>query len=183
MKLSPHDWTNYKSLDFIYLEELPKQSPRHSLAPDPVHPDQEPRNQTGSGLFHSIVKEQVLPGQLEGQQTIANSTRPPGNVKRNIHAQNGFSLMRSESIVPPGLASFRPALPALRYASCRASYGRRSAADTMPEHTAHRRVLGISRPRAIAFVAPCTASAGGAIVISPAQARPPSAGAAHCRAT
>jgi len=31
-------------------------------------------NQTGSGLYHSIVKEQVLPGQLEGRQTIANST-------------------------------------------------------------------------------------------------------------
>ena len=27
------------------------------------------RNQTGSGLFHPIVKEQVLPGQLEGLQT------------------------------------------------------------------------------------------------------------------
>jgi hypothetical protein len=25
-------------------------------------------------LFHSIVKEQVLPGQLEGRQTIANCT-------------------------------------------------------------------------------------------------------------
>jgi len=34
----------------------------------------EQANQTGSGLYHSIVKEQVLPGQLEGRQTIANST-------------------------------------------------------------------------------------------------------------
>ncbi len=29
-------------------------------------------NQTGSGLFHSIVKEQVLPGQLEGLRTNPN---------------------------------------------------------------------------------------------------------------
>ena len=32
------------------------------------------RNQTGSGLFHSIVKEQVIPGQLEGLQTNPNPT-------------------------------------------------------------------------------------------------------------
>jgi hypothetical protein len=31
-------------------------------------------NQTGSGLIHSIVKEQVLPGQLEGLRTNANTT-------------------------------------------------------------------------------------------------------------
>jgi len=37
-------------------------------------PATETENQTGSGLFHSIVKEQVLPGQLEGRQTISNST-------------------------------------------------------------------------------------------------------------
>jgi hypothetical protein len=29
-------------------------------------------NQTGSGLFHSIVKEQNIPGQLEGLRTNAN---------------------------------------------------------------------------------------------------------------
>src|SRR6185437_98810 len=29
-------------------------------------PESNAINQTGSGLFHSIVKEQVLPGQLEG---------------------------------------------------------------------------------------------------------------------
>ena len=34
----------------------------------PVHPKQE-RNQTGSGMYHPIVKEQVIPGQLEGLQT------------------------------------------------------------------------------------------------------------------
>jgi hypothetical protein len=33
-------------------------------------------------LYHSIVKEQELPGQLEGQQTIADSTRLPLEVKR-----------------------------------------------------------------------------------------------------
>jgi hypothetical protein len=32
------------------------------------------------------------------------------------------------SIVPPGLAAFFPLFPALRFASCRANYGRRSAA-------------------------------------------------------
>jgi hypothetical protein len=30
-------------------------------------PGTKTKNQTGSGLFHSIVKEQVLPGQLEGR--------------------------------------------------------------------------------------------------------------------
>ena len=35
----------------------------------------EPQNsQTGSGMYHPIVKEQVLPGQLEGQQTNADNS-------------------------------------------------------------------------------------------------------------
>jgi hypothetical protein len=32
------------------------------------------RNQTGSGMYHPIVKEQVNPGQLEGLQTNPEST-------------------------------------------------------------------------------------------------------------
>src|SRR5579863_6242490 len=40
------------------------------------------RNQTGSGLIHPIVKEQVLPGRLEEQQTIFNYTNRTMNVKR-----------------------------------------------------------------------------------------------------
>ena len=32
------------------------------------------QNQTGSGLFHPIVKEQVLPGQQEGLQTNPDAT-------------------------------------------------------------------------------------------------------------
>jgi hypothetical protein len=32
------------------------------------------RNQTGSGLFHPIVKEQIIPGQLEGLQTNPHPT-------------------------------------------------------------------------------------------------------------
>jgi hypothetical protein len=32
------------------------------------------RNQTGSGLFHPIVKEQVLPGQLAGLKTNPDTT-------------------------------------------------------------------------------------------------------------
>jgi hypothetical protein len=32
------------------------------------------RNQTGSGLYHPIVKERILPGRLEELQTIANCT-------------------------------------------------------------------------------------------------------------
>src|SRR5271156_3332445 len=32
------------------------------------------RNQTGSGMYHPIVKEQVNPGQLEGLQTNPDTT-------------------------------------------------------------------------------------------------------------
>jgi hypothetical protein len=32
------------------------------------------RNQTGSGLYHPIVKERILPGRLEGLRTNADST-------------------------------------------------------------------------------------------------------------
>jgi hypothetical protein len=39
-------------------------------------------------LFHSIVKEQVLPGQLEEQQTIANSTRAARNVNSILNRSN-----------------------------------------------------------------------------------------------
>ncbi|MGH9699988.1 MAG: hypothetical protein ACRD52_11090, partial [Candidatus Acidiferrales bacterium] len=35
------------------------------------------QNQTGSGLIHPIVKEQVIPGQLEGLQTNPNPTEAP----------------------------------------------------------------------------------------------------------
>jgi len=35
------------------------------------------KNQTGSGLFHPIVKEQVIPGQLEGLQTNPNLIDSP----------------------------------------------------------------------------------------------------------
>jgi hypothetical protein len=34
-------------------------------------------NQTGSGMYHPIVKEQVLPGQLEGLQAIRNYSDVP----------------------------------------------------------------------------------------------------------
>jgi hypothetical protein len=34
------------------------------------------RNQTGSGMYHPIVKEQVNPGQLEGLQTNPDTIEP-----------------------------------------------------------------------------------------------------------
>jgi hypothetical protein len=35
------------------------------------------QQKTGSGMYHPIVKEQVIPGQLEGLQTNANYTDSP----------------------------------------------------------------------------------------------------------
>src|SRR6202030_1557911 len=55
--------------------------------PVPVHPKQE-RNQTGSGMYHPIVKEQVIPGQLEGLQTNRHSTDPPSKCQALIPVEN-----------------------------------------------------------------------------------------------
>jgi len=41
-------------------------------------------NQTGSGLFHSIVKEQVIPGQLEGLRTNKYSIQSSPNVNSSF---------------------------------------------------------------------------------------------------
>jgi len=48
-------------------------------------PGTKAKNQTGSGLIHSIVKEQELPGQLEGQQTITECTPLAPKVKRELN--------------------------------------------------------------------------------------------------
>ena len=53
-----------KSLGFFsYFKQVQSKTSQSSFVS--VHPKQE-TNQTGSGLYHPIVKEQVLPGQLEG---------------------------------------------------------------------------------------------------------------------
>jgi hypothetical protein len=41
-------------------------------------------NQTGSGLFHSIVKEQVIPGQLEGLRTNQHYIQPSEKVNQRM---------------------------------------------------------------------------------------------------
>jgi hypothetical protein len=51
--------------------------PKQTLKLNPLHPGSlryAESNQTGSGLFHSIVKEQIIPGQLEGLQTNPHPT-------------------------------------------------------------------------------------------------------------
>ena len=70
----------------------------------PVHPKQE-RNQTGSGMYHPIVKEQVIPGQLEGLQT----NRHP--IKSSLYCQALIPVENSATcgfLVTPVAQAFLP---------------------------------------------------------------------------
>ena len=40
-------------------------------------PETRDKNQTGSGMYHPIVKERELPGRLEGLQTNPDTTHTP----------------------------------------------------------------------------------------------------------
>ena len=43
------------------------------------------RQKTGSGMYHPIVKEQVIPGQLEGLQAIRNYSYGPLKCQAAFH--------------------------------------------------------------------------------------------------
>jgi hypothetical protein len=60
-------------------------------------------------MYHPIVKEQVLPGQLEGLQTNANTseTHVPSQPKKPTNFENTFALWISPAAQSPGFCGTR----------------------------------------------------------------------------
>jgi hypothetical protein len=60
-------------------------------------------NQTGSGMFHQIVKEQVLPGQQEGVQTNANYIEPRPQSQLKLKRKLSERIRLKQTAIPSGI--------------------------------------------------------------------------------